>query len=157
MTETGQRANKLSAAFSSTESQIVRRSIRRKLNDLHTRPRLKAEHRRAVVVRRRFNAKAFANLAFTLLVFSFLIIPIMVLQIVLAMRDPSSPIFDNLPPETLVCVSLSFLYSAFPIMTVIADKEVKGTIARMLKRACDKRDFVDPIEYSFNSTTDAKF
>ena len=110
--------------------------MRRKFAQLRTQTRLQVAQNKQTVTRR-FNTKAFINLTITICLFTLLVFPVAGLQFYLVISDVSTENVNIFWLETLCSISFSSVYVAYPVVTSLADKEIKRTIAIMLRRICD--------------------
>ena len=97
---------------------------------------------------RRFNTKALLTLTVTQCLFTMLVFPVATLHFMLAISEASTETFDMFWLEILVSISFSSVYVIFPVMTALADKEIKRTIAKLVRRVCEDFEVQDDITAS---------
>ena len=127
-----------------SDRSVVRQSVRQKFAKLRTQARMHVIQNKQNT-RHRFNTKAFVNLTLTIAMFTLLVFPVTSLQFYLALSKGNTKEINIFWLETLVSISFSLIYVAFPVMTAIADKEIKRTIVKMFRTICDDHEASDDL------------
>ncbi|XP_076814354.1 uncharacterized protein LOC143460647 [Clavelina lepadiformis] len=86
------------------------------------------------------NIKALMNLTLTLFVFSLLTFPVFYMHVTLASSRSNVGIQSDNTLSVIASIAMAAVYFTYPLMIVMADKTMKDTIARLVKKVFHEND-----------------